>query len=221
MKIYAASTWNELKKFAGTEYWVLCDFYTGIFSETPSQLYIRVLSMDNNLLEYNSIGKRRAETILEHPSEYSYYVINSWLGGTNRADCDDIGSEIKISRPIKTIKTEQFYSGYKYLANSKLFDSICGKDIWVRATNTSESGNKYYIRILSKSRNIITYNRINAAPLDNPNSNAKFEVYGKYGVNYVWKSHIDKWMVDEPREMLTSEEILDFMHDAGIDDIVL
>ena len=221
MKIYAASTWNELKKFTGTEYWVLCDFYIMGSANVLNQFYVRVLSMDNNLLKYNVIGKRRAETILEHPSEYSYYVINSWLGETHRKDCDAFGSEVKISRPLKTIKTEQFYSAYTYLANSKLFDSMCGKDIWVRATNTSESGNKYYIRILSKSGNVIKYNRINAAPLDSPYSNARFEAHGQYGINCVWTSHIDKWMVTEPREVLTSEEILDFMHDAGIDDITL
>ena len=206
MKIYAETSQPELDQYIGKDVWIKC-FRHG------SVIWTRIIDAyyagDEFCFYYvNELSESEVHRLLHPMGYYSTGFDSNHIPARveRRRDINEV-------TPIETMTTQELFGLSDYSVDtdtSDLFEQLAGTNIWVRAENVHDLGNEYYIHIVKKDGNTITYDKIDTYLVEDPTGvdtmggppSEREEIYSLYEI-----SHIDTWEVVDPNDVLTTEEV--------------
>ena len=208
MKIYAKSIQNistPFDEFVGQDIWVRCYFDYGNFPVIPVIGFARFLSKefrgDDVIFSLNFISDRdlSPESCFNARGKKHISVITQVVEA----------GKLVLVQPVYTCTTETLLSDYQS-ADPKTFEDFVGTDVWVLVRN-HYGPYKYYIKVLSCNKHIMTCNIIDDDLVDAYEYGS--EDYYKRPSECIKTTvvHTDTYEICEPLCVLGQEDIEDYL----------
>ena len=200
MKIYCSQPNPSLSDFAGQNVWVLCK------DERDVEIYVRVAYCDSDgILSINSLPKIQMDDVKSHAktpmclSQECYRVYDS---------------DYQVVYPLDLVNTRSVYNPVNNQETLAMFNKIAGKDFWVEVKYRklflpNRIAERNYIKIRRISADVIYYTvisyysnlRYTHGAIDDMLANPQMREY----------AFVDLFMVKSPLEILTTEELYEFL----------
>jgi hypothetical protein len=202
MKIYSATqSEHTLADFVGKDLWVLCESNT-----SGRQCYVMVYCTYGSKGYFGCVHSTRGltEGILTDYTDIGNLFLCTYINN----------NKYTVVEPLQTIPMSDLVVTDKYSEDT--LHKLEGKDLWV-STIISCSYSQYYVQVLSINNNIVTYRPIDEFLIMQGSAGRQTDIQWAIDLaadettDYE-KLPIQAFKVQKPLEVLSSEEILEILH---------